>query len=661
MKGNKTTQMMLDGLKDDLRFSRTGPFYKLKVPFTKPRLTTLLGKVAFPQINQVAARLSGLGAPYLQQIRSSTLGPWGAEVEAFGTLHIQPVLVPAKLVTSGVELNELRFAHVLILEGRSTSKGDAGQWYGFVNREILSDPLSENASAMPLSRGELLNPFLQSTQPGGEAARIEEINMRMMNVSRVGLRRKLLEAFDVEASVSSLGLHRTIPGTMRVRLPRKSAVGTAVTLSPARHAVRVGSGRVKLSTLTEWFAQCVRLLAKGNNQHQLNNAFLSQMAEPLESLDGLEPSSVMLDISALKDAELGEGTTWERGKETPVAWSSEESVRAAFDEPIPLKQDIRKATPKGVRVYVGSVDAEPGRPVEIGVEVEGDTCRLAALKGSALGTISVGLEDPVPYEQWINHANALRIPFDGGRVLYVAEGAYRSGNLRLAVQHLLGRMVGVASLGKVKSEKGAVNSNDESFPPDSCFHFIESDALITKPSSIVVCGDAIDEMFDYLEISPSEKRIRWLHAKVEGKKGEHQRLTMSEGKDSLSASNLQEVVGQAIKNLAFLRRDPADATFLKAVSTWTGNCTLPVASKIPRLRRGLSPDGALRKIIEDAAAIQEVAIVVPAYSKESLTTEFGLIEKGKAKQHIIQLFWLLSGFANACLEVGVTPLVILRK
>lgn len=708
-------QTLSDRLKDSLRFSRTGRFYKLSQELTDADHQLLVNKVARPHVDKHAQKLSGLDGPEFKIVRSADLGSWvttGATVEAYGTLYLQPVLeYPAVgLVASG--LHELRFAHVLILEGAVKKGKKLGQRYAFVNCDILDDPLQESNLVTPLTRAEMVNPFLSSSLISGEEVRIEELNMRIMNMSRVGLRRKAVEAYDVEASVSSLGLHRSIPGTMKIRLPRSAGVGTAVTISAGGQSVRAGSSRVKLTTVTEWFAQCIIRLDAENGALGLRNTFLSEMAEPLDTLDNLEPSSLLLDFSALEESGFGSSLQWLRDLKSPKAWKDDSFVQVAFDEPIELTKvalpvtltatttptlgaigspakpssittaSIAVAPTPPIRLYVGKIDDGEGKVVMINLEVLGSSCRLVQADPAVLGSVK-GSGSSVTFEQAVTRAKALRVAFDGGRVLYTAEGPHRSGNLKLAIQKLQASIRGVKAFDVIKSEKGedTIKPADTSFPAQSCFHAIETSLEVTATNSTLVCGDGRVEVFDYLDIVDKPPRLRWLHAKVQQKstiadqvaakaanqakpagtkKVKAPRIPMGNTSGSLSASALQEVVGQAVKNLAFLRRDPLDPTFTNEVDRWKKTCDLPIATKIKRVRRGSDPAGKVKAIINDGSAQQEVAIVVPSYSKSKLGAQFAAIESGQADQHTIQLFWLLSAFASSCLEVGVTPLIFMR-
>jgi hypothetical protein len=660
----KAPPVKLEELKPHLRFSRTGQFYKLSRSLTHAEHNGIVEAVVVKNIDPAVVALSGLGASERREVRSSTLGSGNvSNVEVFGTLVVQPLLQEASIASAAGGLKELRFAHMLLLEGAVQIGSNHGQRYAFISRDGLDSPFEgDNLKVITkLTRAEMLNPFLSSSITNADAGRIEEISMRMMNVSRIGLRRKVVEAYDVESSVSSLGLHRSIPGTMRVRLPRSAGVGTAVTISTGRHSVRAGSTRVKLSTVVDWFAQCV-LRMDAENGKALQNGFLKEMAEPLTSLDGLDPGSLLLDYSVLDEVGLGaDGLEWKTTIATPKSWTSVSTMLEAFDDPVPLIPSVRKPPRSGCRVFEGSLQVAGGSSVIVEVEVENALCRLAVKRIGALGKYVENGKD-IHFEQLINRESALRIAFAGGQVLYASEGAHRSGNLQLAVRRLLSSVTGVKSLQKVVSEKGDVTPADIKFQPDSCFDVIESDTVLCSGDTLV-CGDANDEVFDYLDIDLAKKRLRWLHAKVLKSKNKTTGAAIAVGSraGSLSASALQEVVGQAIKNLAFLRRETSDPTFAAEVATWSGICTLPKPARIARLRKGSQPDLKVMTILHSELAQHEVAIVVPSYSKKLLERELPLILSGGASQYTIQLFWLLSSFTHACLEVGATPLIFMRE
>ncbi len=319
------------------------------------------------------------------------------------------------------------------------------------------------------------------------------------------------------------------------------------------------------------------------------------------------------------------------------------------------------------------------------VKVSSRTCRVHLPKGVGKFVHPKKGEIAVDLSEVLNEEVCFRVVFDQGRALYCSEGAFRSSNIDLAIGQLAHIFRPVKNLGKVVSEKGAVASSSKAFSLDSSFHFIETEPLITDPDSILICDDAKDEWCDYLELDILQPRIRWLHAKVQGVETpasiKARAVAKAAGKtipavygpvsksSSLSASNLQEVIGQAMKNLAKLRMSSSEAGFAQRCDRWINKtCTLPSANSVRRNRRSTHAHITVADVGKrfdicagDPLAVLEVAIVVPNYSAKDLTAEMNAISTGAASQPVIQAFWLLSGFMHACLEVGAKPLVFMQE
>ena len=286
----------------------------------------------------------------------------------------------------------------------------------------------------------------------------------------------------------------------------------------------------------------------------------------------------------------------------------------------------------------------------------------------------------------LNKHKSFRVVFDKGQALYCSEGAYASANTTLAVEQLIHIFKPIKALESITSEKGEVPPKATHFEKTSSFYIIETDPDITHKDSILICDDDTREWCDYIEISAKPTRIRWLHAKVQQlekdqrartsakKSGSHsgapsplpKKLLPMSSNDTSSASKLQEVVGQALKNLSRLRVTKQDHEFAPRRDKWlTQYCVLPTKGEINRLRRPVNLNAdKLDDIFDDAAsnptALYEVGIVIPNYSLRYLEDEMKKILIGKASQHVLQAFWLLSGYMHACLEVGAQPIVFVR-
>ena len=515
--------------------------------------------------------------------------------------------------------------------------------------------------------------------------------MRMMASSRGEIRRKVVDAYDVEATTSSLGLHRTIAGSMTLAVPDGTR-SRMVSVSPHRQRVRTGTSRTSLGEVIRWACECAMGFSASSQVIQSSSAFLAQFAQPAPRLLEKTPSSVLIERRALSKAieehTKATGQKWIRHKSTPPAWTTLDDALDAITEMFVL--DGSPTDSKGTQIKINSSLSEvfysskssiPGlqNTDVLRMQVSSRLCKIILPR--AVGFLGTGTPKApsMRLDEFINRTRDFRVVLDNGRVLFCSEGAYSSANLMLATMQLSKIFRAVSALGNVHSEKGETSRLTTSWDPTSSFHVIETDPLLADPNSMLICDDSSVEWADYIELDAQTPRIRWLHAKVQqvelpaDKKARKAttppgpKLTQPvSSQPSLSASDLEEVVGQAIKNLARLRIASTDSEFSARSKTWTSqNCNMPNKSGIKRLRR----PGKLKVVdiaqyfdttAADPLAVYEVAIVVPNYSKKYLEAEFEKIPKGQATASTLQAFWLLSGFMHACIEVGAKPLVFMH-
>jgi len=143
-----------------------------------------------------------------------------------------------------------------------------------------------------------------------------------------------------------------------------------------------------------------------------------------------------------------------------------------------------------------------------------------------------------------------------------------------------------------------------------------------------------------------------------------------------SASKLQEVVGQAVKNLGRVRLQQPNQNVEDRISNWAKVYAWPdgkkLVSSMPRLRK--SPQGlpvsmtSRIKAFLNACSVAgaspvtpvEVALAIPNYSKGGLESSFPKIRTKSMAKTTPQVSWLLSGFMSNCVEVNVVPVIYCR-
>jgi hypothetical protein len=681
-------------LMDQIRVPKSGQFLVLKAALKKSDIErvfdSIVSDLGSTPLNPPGYRHFGNA--------SSAKNLHGMVVRDTVSLLIQPYQrAPLILPNSG--LVEGRYAYLLLLQIQvnDVSRGTSER-YLFIQREHASDPLEHGLAAhcTEIDPPAFLEQFVSSRNIAHNVVepRIERLSMRMMASSRGEIRRKIIEAYDVASATSSLGLHRVIAGSMTLAIPTRTRNQT-VAVSPHRQRVRAGSTRASLESVCEWARQCAVGFYKTRLTATVSSPFIAQMAQPLDELANKQPSSILIERHALLEdlsvhaAETGQ--TWHPSRSTPQGWSIDE-VLETFSQPIELdvapvdkNGNAVPLTPTPKEVFYDSCRKSFGFPKQdraIKLRVTSRTCKIDLPPGAGSIGTSPTDKNRIGLAEFINRRKAFRVVFDNGRALYCSEGAYRTSNMSLATRQLTGIFEAVPDLAKVHTEKGVVNRTDSAFQPTSSFHFIENDSNITNPKSMLICDDSSVEWCDYIELDASAPRIRWLHAKVQQIELEADKIVRNAAKaagtqmakktqpvgtnPSLSASDLEEVIGQAIKNLSRLRISTLDPAFTSRRQKWeTEKCSLPSPGDITRLRRqGQPPITDIGKRFDEAAshplAVYEVGIVVPNYSRSTLEQEFENIGKKKVDQSVLQAFWLLSSFMHACLEVGARPIVFLQ-
>jgi hypothetical protein len=670
-----------------LAINRTGKFFEATESLSAAQIESILDSTAqhvSPLPLQYLAVVA-YGGRYFQQVKEpvpNVARTSGRTISGALSIRVQPIVRPAA-IAPGSKSQELTYAHALVLEIEVSRTGLAKpQRYVFVQHAQLADPMAcgLDAHVVQLSRQDLLNSFLRPGRTAGPSAKIQALSMRMMTIGADQMLRKVVEANNIESATSSLGLHRAIPGSMRLSVP---VAGTArsrmVSISPRRSSVRTGSARVNLDGLTRWVAECAEQMDVCRGQRTLASNFLGQMAQEVPSMLGLVASGVLLDRWALEEYVAEHALAWSPVPGVASPWSNFEELLDAWDDPIVLKPATKpgvapSTTPAAIPDRFEGTLGSGTQATNFLITLNKTSCAFDAVSHGAFGRFSPNTHPgsgPIEsFEKLVSRIAAFRVGLDSGKVLYCADGVFQSGNLDLAVDQLIKILRSVPALGAVTSEKGdkdMMAKTDTVFQSTSSFSIIESSTELTAGNSTVICEDGSREWCDYLEIgNDATPRHRWLHAKVQAKIVSNVKRPMSEGKGSLSASKLQEVVGQATKNLAFIRAPSTDQRLKIKVATWANKtCDLPKKASINRLRRGpLTSEAAILTAFDQASghpgAVHEIAIVVPNYSHRSLTTALRKLPQGTASQSTIQLFWLLSSFMHACLEVGATPIVFTR-
>lgn len=197
---------------------------------------------------------------------------------------------------------------------------------------------------------------------------------------------------------------------------------------------------------------------------------------------------------------------------------------------------------------------------------------------------------------YLNQENKFLITFSEPAYAYAERQLFRDLNLINSIDGLLRIFESKDALASVTSEK-AVGQRE--FGTDGIFRFVEDS--VVSANAYLVCDDLGDEWADYISVDTTSNppRLQFLHCK-------HKH-------ESSSASDLQEPIGQAVKNLSRMSLGSTEFSD-KTDNKWGRNYS---TTNITRIRRGksvLEVKEAFRNVLGDPNTERSVVLVLSSIS-----------------------------------------------
>jgi superfamily II DNA or RNA helicase len=256
---------------------------------------------------------------------------------------------------------------------------------------------------------------------------------------------------------------------------------------------------------------------------------------------------------------------------------------------------------------------------------------------------------------YLNREQAFRVIPVGGRgaayCIYVSRRFYKP---RLPLgpttssdnPDLLRLVEAVTELGVIPSEKGPDNSASEAgWAAGSLFAFIDSCGSASKLADdmrfdVLVCDDGGTEIADFIGLDLTNGRVVAIHAKA------------FKVAKPLSASALQEVSAQALKNLGFLQPYPYGTP--PNLQRWSRPWRSRAGRVTSRVRRGSGTPNHLwnqfREALIDPQVTREVWIMMGQGPSQARLREES--RKAQPKAEVIQMLFSLQATWGAVSSVG---------
>lgn len=581
---------------DDLKTPANGQIFGLDKPLTEAEIRAAFAKATTTAHDENVMEI-------VREKRANANSDYWASFVCF-PVRKAPAFLPE------TELREETFGFLLILQMEVRGKLYLGI---FKHGGSSIGPWLE-AVAKALPRNQLTSAF------SGSSA-VPRLSVKRITTSKFELHGASYEGSDLQVTAPMLAASRSVIRNVHFRDPLAHTTH-GVTLSTSR--VQRSGGRCSVSELAALVSEVGRKI-RANKK----NAFLSSFAQAVDISDlpaRCQPTSILFDWNDLFDD--GNLELYRKpGRGQPLSKSvRKELLSRVLGEPALVNSD-------GTGWTFGPTSQPRGEIAKTKTRFS-----VSAILGERLMIHDATTSDTMPLGRWVRENEHYKITFSDPHFAFVNGILCRKADFQQEVDLVCSALREEPSLVAATSEKGDPPRTARAFPPDSIFYAVETS--IYPNHRWLCCLDLGDEWADYLGID--NNNVVFVHCK--------------HGKSTTSASALQEVIGQALKNLSRAQGngDEFSRKFAATSRTryWSGR-------KIRRLRRpGARWPQFERDVISLVAAPwsgREVHIVQTMLSKSAFEHA-----TRSPRAHVIQLVWLLAAFINSCREMGAKPVIICR-
>ena len=291
----------------------------------------------------------------------------------------------------------------------------------------------------------------------------------------------------------------------------------------------------------------------------------------------------------------------------------------------------------GGKYYVGKNDEIEILVQKSGIRLVNKTWQNITISGSEDGQYDDDLQS------LINANHQFNVYFTDPDIVYSNRTLFKDARLFASMPQFMKLLKEESQLNRLSYEKhpGHSPAGLTDWDPQSVFKVVEQ--VFMPQYDYFICDDCNDECADHIGITTD--RVSFFVSKH---KTSHD-----------SASDFQDVVGQALKNLGNMT--PSKAQLDEKAKEWAG---LYQNSNMNRFRSG-------KGNIKDAVDLWYNNLSSPNYEREMcLVVDF--MEKSVFEQQLkdisnkvpvrneselFQRLWILSSFVNSCLEYGVKPVI----
>lgn len=466
-----------------------------------------------------------------------------------------------------------------------------------------------------------------------EKTNFQKISLKNMTISNNAIRTRSYEAFDLKGLLSTHSAGRAIPFYLQMRQgPRVKAISSTGRLVES-------SERKSLDEIVDWVKEQIDLIKKQKKlKRSSKNSFLDSFAKIVNLKDVLKnckPNAILIDSSSLHDKIMSSDLKLMKSKNKKYELISAELSKELSSQ-LDKIHEVDQKISMGEKPFIEIIENK----------------KTLTFRSDMLSEIRVdGEGDILSLQRFIIKNGLYSITFTDPKYMYFNGMVFEDVSGKAEIDNILKMLSYKKEIANVTSEKD-IARNRKNFDNKSMFFAVEK---IHKDDDYIFCDDLGNEWADHITINKTDLRISFIHSKFEEK-------------ISNSATKLQEVVGQGIKNLGNLYFTQKEILY-KFGPTKSNAMTYKSKdgpTKINRVRRGnvsnLGND--IKTLLKDDKLLRQCILNCSFLSKSKIKEEFNKLKNGdgkKIKGNITQLFWILSSFAHAVREVNAIPIIYCKK
>ncbi|UMK46445.1 hypothetical protein [Serratia marcescens] len=597
----------------DFEIPKSAKFYKIKKPITKKKIEDCFDELSKEKKDDFLH----------YEIKKSKKTSSGKRAKVSSTcFKIENKVSFLK------NTNETKHAFIILIEFDK---------YLAVFQKNCSNPFAELSENLDLFTSSELSSYIDENKNPC----CEKLSVNGMSVGKYDILRKSYEAHNLIDSLPTFNSHRLIP-----RAAKFSEDKNNYSISINTNRITEYSIKDSIQNIINWCFSFKSRIEK-NTTHKFMEQFSSSV--DLKKLPpDIFPTGVLINANRL--IETIDGNLELHHNSVPISDTRRKRLLRASKEMFTIKETKEKTyTLIKNRLFLEQNE-------------KSFTIKSHALSKYSIYDTNNGTRKTIL--SFLNSKGCFDITFSELSYFYTNKRLYKDSNMIQNVRFIVGIYEPVESFKYARTEKEEkiISKNSIKFPTHSLFHKVEEH--YKNQSDIIICDDLGSkewaDHFIFKKVKSGTPSITLVHSKA--------KIKTSHG-----ASEMQEVVSQAIKNLGKVILSDSDIEDKKNLWTKGYSPSIRTPNGKPKVQSFNSKINRItylpnfnfshikRHIIDIVSSPncqREVVLAVNFVEKKHID---GLIIKAMDKElssHESQLLWLMSSFVSSCIEVGVRPKVL---